>query len=114
MYGKEVEQNIMKTSSIAAPEEEVALAVQPNDSGNPFMWADDDSITIIDHYVRKYEKDTLYKLSNGNILNQEEMDELVEKSRDINARNAEMDAKMEAMQQMQMMGGMQPPPDGMP
>lgn len=104
VYGKDVEQNIMKTSSIAATQEEVALAVQPNESGNPFMWADDESITIIDHYVRKYEKDTLYKLSNGNILNQEEMDELVEQSKKINARNAEHDAQMQAMQQMQ--GGM--------
>jgi hypothetical protein len=111
VYGKEVEQNIMKSSSITQSEEEIALAVQPNESGNPFMWADDESITIIDHYVRKYEKDTLYKLSNGNILNQEEMDEMVEKSKEINARNAEMDAQMQAMQQMQM-GGM--PQDGQP
>lgn len=105
VYGKEVESQIMQSSSIMQSEEEIALAVQPNESGNPFMWADDESITIIDHYVRKYEKDTLYKLSNGNILNQEEMDELVEKSKEINARNAEMDAQMQAMQQMQM-GGM--------
>ena len=101
IYGKEIEQQIMKSSSIAATEEEVALAVQPNESGNPFMWADDESITIIDHYVRKYEKDTLYRLSNGNVLNQEEMDELIEKSKIINARNAEMDEQMESMQQMQ-------------
>jgi hypothetical protein len=104
VYGKDVEQNIMKSSSITQSEEEIALAVQPNESGNPFMWADDESITIIDHYVRKYEKDTLYRLSNGNVLNQEEMDELVEKSKEINARNAEMDAQMKAMQQAQMMG----------
>jgi hypothetical protein len=111
VYGKDVEQNIMKTSSITQSEEEIALAVQPNESGNPFMWADDESITIIDHYVRKYEKDTLYKLSNGNILNQEEMDELIEKSHEINARNMAMDAEMQATEQMQggqMMGG-QPP-----
>lgn len=100
VYGKEIEQAIMKTSSITQTEEEIALAVQPNESGNPFMWADDESITIIDHYVRKYEKDTLYKLSNGNVLNQEEMDELIEKSKEINARNAEHDAQMQAMQGM--------------
>lgn len=107
VYGKEIEQQIMKSSSIAATEEEVALAVQPNDSGNPFMWADDESITIIDHYVRKYEKDTLYKMSNGNVFNQQEMDELIEKSKKINARNAEMDAQMQAMHQLASgMGGM--------
>lgn len=107
VYGKDVEQNILKSSSITQTEEEIALAVEPNDSGNPFMWADDDSITIIDHYVRKYEKDTLYKLSNGNVLNQEEMDEMIEKSKEINARNAELDAQMQQIQAMQQMGGMQ-------
>jgi hypothetical protein len=115
VYGKDIEQNILKTSSITQSEEEIALAVEPNETGNPFMWADDESITIIDHYVRKYEKDTLYKLSNGNVLNQEEMDELVDKSKEINARNAEMDAQMQSMQQMQQMqmGGM-PPQEGQP
>lgn len=112
VYGKEVEQNIMKTSSITQSEEEIALAVQPNESGNPFMWADDESITIIDHYVRKYEKDTLYKLSNGNVYNQEEMDELVEKSREINARNAQLDAEMQAMQGGMPMQGETPMQDG--
>lgn len=102
VYGKDVEQNILKAGSITQSEEEIALAVQPNESGNPFMWADDESITIIDHYVRKYEKDTLYKLSNGNVLNQEEMDELIEKSKEINARNAELDAQMQAAQLMGM------------
>lgn len=109
VYGKDIEQDIMKSSSITQTEEEIALAVEPGDSGNPFMWADEDSITIIDHYVRKYEKDTLYKLSNGNVLNQEEMDELIEKSKEINARNAELEAQMQAMQ----MGGM-PGQEGQP
>ena len=109
VYGKDVEQNIMKSSSITQSEEEIALAVQPNESGNPFTWADDESITIIDHYVRKYEKDTLYKLSNGHVLNQEEMDELIERSHEINARNAALDAQMEAMQQMQSQMGDQAP-----
>lgn len=98
MYGKEIEEAILKTSSITQSEEEIALAVQPSESGNPFMWADDESITIIDHYVRKYVKDTLYRLSNGNIFNQEEMDELIEKSKEINARNAQLDAQLEGMQ----------------
>ena len=109
VYGKDVEQNILKTSSVTQSEEEIALAVQPDESGSPFSWADDESITIIDHYVRKYEKDTLYKLSNGNVLNQEEMDKLIEKSKEINARNAELEAQMQAAQ----MGGM-PMQDGQP
>lgn len=106
VYGKDIEEAIMKTSSITQTEEEIALAVQPDDTGNPFMWADEESITIIDHYVRKFEKDTLYKLSNGNVLNQEEMDELVEKSKEINQRNAEMEAQMMGMAQMAQAGGM--------
>lgn len=101
VYGKDIEQEIMKTSSITQTEEEIALAVEPNETGNPFMWADEESITIIDHYVRKYEKDTLYKLSNGDVLNQEEMDELIEQSKKINARHAEAEMQMQQMQAMQ-------------
>lgn len=111
VYGKDIENNILKASSITQTEEEIALAVEPNDSGNPFMWADDESITIIDHYVRKYEKDTLYKLSNGNVLNQEEMDEMIEKSKEINRRNAEMQSQMQALQAYMPDQG-QPPMDG--
>src|SRR6476646_10652401 len=104
-YGKDVQQQILKSSSITQSKEEIALAVQPSESGNPFTWADDESITIIDHFTRKYEKDTLYKLSNGNVLNQEEMDELIEKSKEINARSQMMEAQM--MQAQQMQGDMQ-------
>ena len=99
IYGKDVEQNILKTTSISQTQEEIALAVQPDEADDPFTWSDDESITIIDHFVRKYEKDMLYKLSNGNVLNQEEMDELIEKSRETNANNEAM------MLQEQLMGG---------
>jgi len=95
VYGKDIEEAIMKTASITQSKEEIALAVQPSESGNPFMWADEDSITIINHYKRKYEKDTLYKLSNGNVLNQEEMDQLIEKSREINNRHRAIDMQMQ-------------------
>ena len=95
VFGKDIEEKILNTSSITQTTEEIALAVQPNESGNPYAWADDESITIINHYKRIYEKDTLYKLSNGNILNQEEMDELIEKSREINARNMAIDLQMQ-------------------
>lgn len=108
VHGKDIEQEILNTGSVTQSKEEIAQAVQPNESGNPFTWADDESITIIDHYVRKYEKDTLYKLSNGNVLNQEEMDELIEKSKEVNARNAEIDAQM----QMAQNGAMQQGEDG--
>lgn len=96
IYGKDIEEKIGKTQ-IAASEEEVALAVQPDESEDPFNWSDSEAITIIDHFVRKYEKDTLYKLSNGNILNQEEMDELVEHSREVNERNRMMELEQSIM-----------------
>ncbi len=108
-YGKDVEQSILKNGGITQTQEEIALAVQPNETDDPFSWADDESVSIIDHYVRKFEKDMLYKLSNGNILNQEEMDELIEKSREVNQRNQQME-----LEQMLMGGGMQQPQMGMP
>ncbi len=96
VYGKDIEQDIGK-GQIAATEEEVALAVEPNEGDDPFSWSDTESITLMDHFVRKYEKDTLYKLSNGNVLNQEEMDELIEKSREINQRNQMMELEQQLM-----------------
>jgi len=90
VYGRDIEEKIGKTS-IAANEEEVALAVQPEKGEDPFNWSDSEAITVIDHFVRKYEKDTLYKLSNGSVLDQKEMDELIKESRKINERNQMMD-----------------------
>ena len=97
VYGKTIEQDILKTSGITQTQEEIALAVQPDETDDPFTWADDESISIIDHYVRKYEKDTLYKLSNGTVLNQEEMDEMIEKSKKINAKNDMMSLEQQLM-----------------
>lgn len=117
IYGKDIEQNILKGGGITQTQEEIALAVQPDDLEDPFTWADDESITIIDHFVRKYEKDTLYKLSNGNVLNQEEMDEMIERSREINAKNSMMEFEQmlmgqpQAPQDMSQMG-QQPPQMG--
>lgn len=111
VYGKDIEQSILKNGGITQTQEEIALAVQPNETDDPFTWADDESISIIDHFVRKFEKDTLYKLSNGNILNQEEMDELIESSRETNRKNQMMELES------QLMGGdngQMMPPGAMP
>jgi hypothetical protein len=89
IYGKELEEKISKTMSPTASADEIALAVQPSEGDDPFTWADNEGITIIDHYKRKYEKDTLYKMSNGNVYNQEELDEIIEKSREINRQHDE-------------------------
>jgi hypothetical protein len=98
IYGKDLEEKISKTMSPSASEEEIALAVEPSSGGgdDPFTWADNDGITIIDHFERKYEKDVLYKLSNGRVCNQEEMDELIDQSEKINEQE-------QLMQQAQMM-----------
>jgi hypothetical protein len=102
VYGKDLEEKISKTMSPSATEEEIALAVEPSSGGgdDPFTWADNDGITIIDHFVRKYEKDMLYKLSNGRVCNQEEMDELIDQSAKINEQE-------QLMQQAQMMQQLQ-------
>jgi hypothetical protein len=94
-YGRDVEQNILKDSGITQTQEEIALSVQPDTTENPFTWNDGNNITLIDHYERKMEKDTIYKLSNGQTMNQMEMDELVSSSREFSAN----------LQQQQMMMG---------
>jgi hypothetical protein len=101
IYGKELEEKIQKIFSATQSADEIALAVQPDQSEDPFTWADGDGITILDHFVRKYEKDTLYKLSNGRSCNQEELDEIIEKSRDMNNRLANAREQMSILQQQQ-------------
>lgn len=86
IYGKDLEEKISKTMSPTASAEDIALAVQPEAGEDPFTWADNEAITIIDHFKRKFTNDTLYKLSNGKTYNQEELNELIEKSREMNAK----------------------------
>lgn len=86
IYGKDLEEKISKTMSPTASAEDIALAVQPEAGEDPFTWADNEAITILDHFKRKFENDTLYKLSNGKTYNQEELDDLIEKSREMNAQ----------------------------
>jgi len=81
-YSSNIEANI-KNTDIAAGQEEIAMAVSSNSSGQGFNWADDDGITLQYDFQRKYEPDTLYKLSNGDTVNKEEMDEIVEYSREV-------------------------------
>lgn len=101
IYGKDLEEKIQKIFSATQSADEIALAVQPDQNEDPFTWADDDGITILDHFVRKYEKDTLYKMSNGKSYNQEELDELIEKSQEMNERIADERFQREMMQQQQ-------------
>lgn len=84
LYGKQVEEKIMTESGITATESEIALATQPEMTDDPFSWADDESITINDFFLRKFKKETIYKLSNGKTVNQEEMDDIISQSQSIN------------------------------
>lgn len=95
MYGKEIESKILD-SNAPPSEEEIAEIVAPQSDGNGFVWADSEGICILNDYTRKYEEETLYKMSNGKILNQEEMDALIESSKEIRAK----------IQQEQMMAHM--------
>lgn len=86
IYGRDLEEKISKVHGVSASQEEIALAVQPNTSDDPFNWADSEAITILDDYARKYVPDTLYRLSNGKIINQEELDDLIANSKEYIAR----------------------------
>jgi len=99
IYGKDIEDKIKKDSGpLNQNQEEIALSTENQSSENPFSWSDENGITLIDDYVRKYKKDTLYKLSNGREVNQEELDELIEISQEISAQ-------MRMMQTMEMEQG---------
>lgn len=107
VYGRDMEGKINKESSITATESEIALAVQPDLEDDPFSWADDESITINHNFVRKYKNSMLYKMSNGEILDEEDMEKMVENSLDI-AR------QMEMMQDLGEFSGMEPMQENAP
>jgi len=94
VYGKDIEEKILNDVGVSASKEEIALATDPALKNDSFSWADDEGITINHFYKRKFVKDMLYKLSNGKTLNQEEMDELIKKSRETTARLLEQQMMM--------------------
>jgi hypothetical protein len=109
LYGVDVENTVLaENAGKAVPtNDEIAAAVETTIQGDlGFGWADDHSVTIIDDYERTFKKDRLFKLSNGETLNQEEMDELIESSREHRAKLNEARMMMQqAQQSMQMMNG---------
>ncbi len=60
IYGKDIERNV---------------GSEGNDETTQGFW-DDDQITIIDYFARKYEKVKLHQLSNGIVLESKDMDKL--------------------------------------
>jgi len=115
MYGENIESKILVDEKIFANKQEVALVSDPTANGGTFNWADNESVTIQDHYVRKSRPDTLYKMSNGRILNQAELDLMVESSATHiqNMQEQQEQQQMQQMQQqMQQQGGEQQQPEG--
>ncbi len=80
-YGVKIEEKIKPDSNpIAATQEEVAQVSAPGDLGSQYVWADEDSVSIQHHFVKRSVPDRLFKLSNGHIVTQSEMDEIIEHS----------------------------------
>ncbi len=109
LYGKELEEKISKVFSPTPSKDEIALAVQPSDGDDPFSWADTNAITIIHDYELKYSKETLYKMSNGKIFTEDELADVVKKTRERSALNesmqmSPMDGELDVMDEEQMAG----------
>lgn len=108
MYGKKIEKDVLKSYGVRQGEDEIALSVQPTNSGfdnDQFSWADNDGVTIIDHYARKYTPDTLYKLSNGRVIDEKQMKELVESSRKFRKQKREEDFELGLIAGFDQAGG---------
>ena len=80
-FGKDVASKIFTDLGVTQTKEDIALATEPNLTIDPFSWADDEGITINHFYKRTFTKDILYKLSNNKTLAQDELDEMIAKSR---------------------------------
>jgi hypothetical protein len=106
VYGKNIEDKIYPegkgNAEITASREEIAAVTETSGAG--FNWSDEDSITIQHHYVRKKKADMLYKMSNGRILNQEELNELIESSV---KRNEQIEQERQEQEMMQLMQAQQ-------
>lgn len=111
IHGEELLEKVSKTMSPTQSKEEIALSVQPDEGQDPFTWADDEAITILHHFKRKYQKDTLYKMSNGRTYNQEELDEIIEKSMDVNERHMQEQQQQMLMSMMGNNVAQSPTPD---
>lgn len=97
-YGKKVEEKITKVASPTASKAEIAAISGTGYNGQGISWVEENYITINHFFKRSYEKQTLYKLSNGRAVFEAELDEIVENSKRI---NEEM-MMAEAMQQSMM------------
>lgn len=86
VYGKGIEDKISRGEGVGAVKEE---------QDKSFNWSDDDSVTINDYFIRKFKSENIYKLSNGSVYSESEMDEMILKSNKIDSELA--DVEMEVM-----------------
>lgn len=111
VYGKDVEQTVLNESAgtgKAGSKTNADFSANVETTSNTdfnFFWADDNSITIIDDFERTYETDMLYKMSNGESLTQDELDEVIVNSREIIEQQIDMQNEMLQAQQAMSMGG---------
>tara|TARA_R110000868_G_scaffold161317_2_gene391533 strand:+ start:3271 stop:5478 length:2208 start_codon:yes stop_codon:yes gene_type:complete len=94
VYGKDLEEKITSSSGRTTASKEEIQAVTNSNGNNGFSWSDEDGITINDNFVRKQVKETLYRMSNGKTYNQDEIEELMEKSLEINRQIQEQQFMM--------------------
>jgi len=80
-YGRKVEKDILN-EGVGQKTENVIKTTVPGQNSEDFVWADDDGITVLHHFQRTMTSDTLYKLSNGQVVDQAELDEIIEQSKE--------------------------------
>lgn len=113
MFGKNIEEKIVdEKSEIAATKEEVAMVTAVN-ATESITWSDENTVTIQNHFLRKSTKEMRYKLSNGHILDQNEMDELIKASEQRREDQMIQMRMQRVMQQQQAQAQMQQSPQQM-
>lgn len=102
LYGKDAEKSIGEITSVVDAKAQARASQLPDYAGNAIEWATKDMITVLHHFDRSYEIEMLYKLSNGVVVNELEMDELINESQQLNAQMMQQQMMMQAaMQQAQ-------------
>lgn len=106
LYGKDINDDIKPTSNlqkpgIAATEEEVRAVTSPGGGAGDleFVWQDENSVMVVHHFRREFYKDMLYKLSNGEVLTQDELDELIDSTREEREKQKQLEIEMLAQQE---------------
>lgn len=84
IYGKKMESEVSSAEGIQQSEADISLATDPSSLSSVFAWSDAEAITINHYYQRKAIKKKIYKLSDGSSVDKAELEEIIEKSKEIN------------------------------